>query len=599
LGLLLTVGLLLAGPASASEWRYQEVERVVALSDIHGAYEPMVRTLQNAGVITEELAWSAGKTHLVIVGDILDRGPNSRQAMDLLMALEDEAQAAGGMVHVLIGNHEAMNLLADLRYVAKGEYAAFAAEELPEERERWYADFRKQRAPAGKTDEELRDLFDGSFPDGYFAHRRAFSTDGKYGRWLLEKPIMIVINETAYVHGGVSPMVAELGLDGINDKLREEMIQYVEEMERLYEAGALLPTDNYFEHPQLLTDYLPAVDAQQAVLDAMDVIKELHGTGVYSLSGPLWYRGNVSCNKLIELDRLAVSLNAIGAKRVVIGHTPTGNRRVLERFDGRVVEVDTGMLNSYYRGSGNALVIEAGELSVVGEGGRERAAPAQHPRRVGQRPAGFMTAREIELLLAEGEITDSTVDEAGNRIVTVSDGKQTIKGVFAKRPSKGFYPEVAAYRLDLLLELDMVPVTVRREIGRDQGSLQYLTPGSIDEKRRQEKGYGGSAMCPLTDQWGAMFVFDALIYNDGRFLQTIRYSPDSWQLLLVGHGKSFSTRKGRPKQLEGRDLALGKTWRDTLASMTDDVLGRQFADVLDKRRLAALSKRRDELLAQP
>jgi hypothetical protein len=599
LGLLLTVGLLIAGPASASEWHFQGVDRVVALSDIHGAYEPMVRTLQNAGVITEDLAWAAGRTHLVIVGDILDRGPNSREAMDLLMALEGEAQAVGGMVHVLIGNHEAMNLLADLRYVAKGEYAAFAAEELPEERERWYAEFLQQRAPAGKTDEELRELFDGSFPDGYFAHRRAFSTGGKYGRWLLEKPIMIVINETAYVHGGVSPLVAELGLDGINGKLRKEMIQYVDEMERLYETGALLPTDNYFEHPQLLSDYLPPVDTQQAVLDAMDVIKELNGTGVYGLSGPLWYRGNVACNKLIELDRLALSLDAVGAKRVVIGHTPTGNRRVLERFDGRVVEVDTGMLNSYYRGSGNALVIEAGELSVVGEGGQERAAPAQHPRRVGQRPAGFMTARDIELLLAEGEIADSTVDEAGNRIVTVSDGETTIEGVFAERPSKGFYPEVAAYRLDLLLELDMVPVTVRREIGRDQGSLQYLAPGSIDEKRRHEKGYGGSAMCPLTDQWDAMFVFDALIYNDGRFLQTIKYSPDSWQLLLVGHGRSFPTRKGRPKHLEGRDLALGKTWRDTLASMTDEVLGSQLADVLDKKRLSALSKRRDELLAQP
>ncbi len=145
----------------------------------------------------------------------------------------------------------------------------------------------------------------------------------------------------------------------------------------------------------------------------------------------------------------------------------------------------------------------------------------------------------------------------------------------------------------------MVPVTVRREIGRDQGSLQYLTPGSIDEKRRHENGYGGGAMCPLTDQWNAMFVFDALIFNDGRFLQTIQYSPDSWQLLLVGHANAFLARKGRPRHLEGRDLPLGKTWRDTLASITDDVLVEQLSGVLDKKRLAALSKRRDELLAQP
>jgi hypothetical protein len=596
---LLTVGLLVAGSANASQWHYQGVDRVVALSDVHGAYEPMVRTLQNAGVIDDQLAWSAGDTHLVFVGDILDRGPDSRRAMDLIMALERAAEAAGGMVHVLIGNHESMNLLADLRYVAKGEYAAFADEELPEDRERWFAEFVQRRAPPGKSDQELQELFDASFPMGYFAHRRAFSTDGKYGRWLLQKPIMIVINETAYVHGGVSPMVAELGLDGINGQLREELIRYVDEMELLYDSGALLPTDNYFEHPELVGDYLPPVDTPIAVLDAMEAIKRLNGTGVYSLSGPLWYRGNVSCNKLIELDRLTESLDAVGAKRVVIGHTPTGNRRVLERFEGRVMEVDTGMLNSYYRGSGHALIIESGELSVVGEGGSQTEAPVPHPRRVGQRPAGFLEAREIERLLAEGEITGSAEDSFGNRIVTVTDGAQSIKGVFAKRRSKGFYPEVAAYRLDLLLELDMVPVTVRREIGRDDGSLQYLTPGSIDEKRRNEKGYGGSAQCPLTDQWAAMFVFDALIFNDGRFLQTIQYSPDSWQLLLVGHANAFLARKGRPKHLVDRDLPLGNTWRKTLASITDNVLDRQLADVLDRKRLSALAKRRDELLGQP
>jgi hypothetical protein len=590
---------LVAGSASASEWHYRGVERVVALSDVHGAYEPMVGTLKNAGVIDDDLGWVGRNTHLVVVGDLLDRGPNSRQAMDLLMSLENEARAAGGMVHVLIGNHEAMNLLADLRYVAKGEYAAFAAEESPAERERWLAEFVQRRAPAGKSDEELRELFDSSFPAGYFAHRRAFSADGKYGRWLLQKPIMIVINETAYVHGGVSPMVADVGLDGINGKMREEMVQYVDEMELLYEAGALLPMDNYFEHPQLLSDYLPAVDTQPQVLNAMEVIKRLNGTGVYSQSGPLWYRGNVTCNKLIEVDRLAESLQAVGAKRVVIGHTPTGNRRVLERFDGRVIEVDTGMLNSYYRGSGHALIVEAGELRVVGETSPQAGAPAPHPRRVGQRPAGFMQASEIEALLAEGEIIDSIEDASGKRIVTVSDGRQTIKGIFAKRQSKGFYPEVAAYRVDLLLQLDMVPVTVRRDIGRDKGSLQYLVPGSIDEKRRHENGYGGSAQCPLTDQWDAMFVFDALIFNEGRFLHTIQYSPDSWQLLLVGHANAFLARKGRPKHLVGRDLPLGNTWTDTLASMTDDVLDKQLADVLDRRRLSALSKRRDELLAQP
>ena len=123
--------------AGASDWQYSGAERIVAVSDIHGAYEPLVATLRNAGVVNADLGWAGGATHLVIVGDILDRGPDSRDAMDLLMRLEGEAEAAGGMVHVLIGNHEAMNLVGDLRYVSREEFADFADEESDEERAQW------------------------------------------------------------------------------------------------------------------------------------------------------------------------------------------------------------------------------------------------------------------------------------------------------------------------------------------------------------------------------------------------------------------------------------------------------------------------------
>ena len=74
-------------PVSAlgGQWQYSGVERIVAVSDIHGAYQPLVATLRNAAVLDPDLAWSGGSTHLVIVGDILDRGPDSRDVMDLLM----------------------------------------------------------------------------------------------------------------------------------------------------------------------------------------------------------------------------------------------------------------------------------------------------------------------------------------------------------------------------------------------------------------------------------------------------------------------------------------------------------------------------------
>ncbi len=62
---------------------------------------------------------------------------------------------AGGRVHLLLGNHEVMNLIGDLRYVAVEEYAAFQDFESPERRERWYQQFRVGR-PADADEASLR-----------------------------------------------------------------------------------------------------------------------------------------------------------------------------------------------------------------------------------------------------------------------------------------------------------------------------------------------------------------------------------------------------------------------------------------------------------
>ena len=181
-------------PANADDWRVEGADRVVAISDIHGAYDAMVETLKNVGVIDDQLAWAGGTARLVIVGDILDRGPRSRDVMDLLMRLEDESQAAGGYVHVLIGNHESMNMIGDMRYVSKEEYAAFAADETLEERRRWFQAYLR-RQPMPRDEADLKERFDSTFPAGFFALRRELGPTGKYGQWLLTKPIIAVIDD--------------------------------------------------------------------------------------------------------------------------------------------------------------------------------------------------------------------------------------------------------------------------------------------------------------------------------------------------------------------------------------------------------------------
>jgi len=588
---LLAVLFVIALPARAGEWTFNGIERVVAISDIHGAYGAMVRTLQSAQVLDEALSWSGGQTHLVVVGDILDRGPDSRDAMDLLMRLEDEAASAGGRVHVLLGNHEVMNLIGDLRYVSDEEYAAFAADESEEERERWFKAYSRSRVGDDETIEEHRRVFDKKSPPGFFAHRNAFASEGRYGRWLLSKSIMIVIDGTAFVHGGISTLVGEIGLQGVNETLHDKVAVYVSQVETLVEAGILLPTDRFRDLPALLDGLTATPDGDAAIVAA---VKYLNESEVYAEHGPFWYRGNASCSELIEADRLQMSLQAIGARRVVIGHTPTPGRRVLERLGGRVFEVDTGMLNSYYDGHGNALVITGDDVSVISENGEHWPAPTAHPRDVGNRPVGLDTAA-LEALLATGKALPKGFDAAGRQLVSILNGEHVVNAVFSKRTRRNFYPEVAAYRVDLLLRLGMVPVSVKREFKGVDGSLQFLPAGTIDEAKRRETGIGAS--CPLADQWGAMLVFDALIFNEARFATTISYDRAATNLILTGHSKTFAASKSRPRQLDDVALDVGAAWQEALSSMTDQLLKEQLGDVLDKRRLRALGTRRDALLA--
>lgn len=582
------------------EWRFDDVDRVVAMADVHGAYDAMVATLQNADVLGADLAWIGEKTNLVIVGDILDRGPKSRAAMDLLMRLEGEALAAGGRVHVLIGNHESMILTGDMRYVSKPEYAAFAEDEDPQERARWFDLYVERQGADADT---VRDEFDQTYPPGYFAMRSAFRPDGRYGEWLLQKNIIAVINGTAFVHGGLSPDVAHIGLDGVNQVLQKELVEFTAVLDLLTDSEILLPTDSHYKYEIILNNYMPALSEDPAILHAIDAGVRLSNSEILGVDGPLWYRSNVRCPGIIEEHRLDAALAAIGADRVVVGHTPTPNRKVLQRFDGRLIEIDTGMLNFYYSGIGHALVLDGDLVSVMNQNGVDSHVPMDHPRAVGRRAAG-LTAQKLQTLLETGEIvavnkaTPSIVNTVPRTEVRISDGEHTVNAIFDKRKGKGFYPGVAAYRMDRLLELDMVPVTVKRAVKGREGSLQFLPDNTTDESVRKSSGQGGNSSCPIMDQWAAMYVFDVLIFNEGRTQQRMMYDKSTWSLILSEHDRAFANRKGRPGHLENAGLTVSAGWKNALSEMTDQVLQEEFGDVIDKRRLKALAARRDELIAK-
>src|SRR5450631_294869 len=157
--------LLSAGTAfsQAPSDTFSDIRRVVAFGDIHGDYPRFVELLHTAGLVDSKNAWTGGATPLVLVGDFVDRGDHSAQVMDLLIDLEPQARKAGGQLHALIGNHEAMDLYGDLRYVTKEDFAG-------------YASATKGGARRKNSEDE--------HPLGWAEQRQAFQPDGKYGKWL-------------------------------------------------------------------------------------------------------------------------------------------------------------------------------------------------------------------------------------------------------------------------------------------------------------------------------------------------------------------------------------------------------------------------------
>src|SRR5437773_179694 len=193
-------------------------ERIVAVGDVHGAYDRFVEVLQTAGILDGRLHWAGGRAHLVQLGDVVDRGPDSRKALDLLEGLEDDARHSGGAIHALLGNHEVMRTLGDLRYVTPGEYERFITARSGRVRSDFVA--------AG--DQSLRDQLLKDTPLGFVEMRVAFGSNGHYGKWLRKLDAVVKINGVLFVHGGVSPGIAGMSCDAVNTTVRREITTDIE-----------------------------------------------------------------------------------------------------------------------------------------------------------------------------------------------------------------------------------------------------------------------------------------------------------------------------------------------------------------------------------
>src|ERR1700675_2001895 len=223
-------------------------ESVVAIGDVHGDFDDFVAILRRTGLTDQQNHWTGGKTTFVQVGDQIDRGPKPREVMDLMMALEKEAPQAGGRVVSLLGNHEVMNIMGDLRYVTPANYAGFADSNSDQRQKAGYQQYVKWRNSHPQLLTELPQPMEiteaewmARHPVGFVEHAEAFSPKGIYGKWVRGHAALAAINEVVFLHGGLDPSLAHLKLDTINGHIRDEIKAFDEAKQYLLDKNVILP----------------------------------------------------------------------------------------------------------------------------------------------------------------------------------------------------------------------------------------------------------------------------------------------------------------------------------------------------------------------
>jgi hypothetical protein len=398
-GLALACGLVAAAVAGAQQ-SPPGTGRVVAIGDVHGDFDAFVGILREAQLVDAERRWIGGRASLVQTGDYLDRGDRVRDVLDLLIALEAEARRGGGRVVVLIGNHEAMNMMADVRDVSREAYASFAD---AQSQTRLDAAYEAHVKLATKRREQLERVLPAdaipkvfqpvgraewleSRPPGFVEYVEAFAANGRYGKWLRAREVMTRVGDTVFLHGGLDPARVPRSVDAANTQARREMSRWDRMRNALVSRDLALPWFTFEELVQAAR-----VELDRAIVEAMreeglppgmevppsvtrHPLVELPQIGTWSIldpQGPLWFRGFATWSSEIGAVQLDQLQRRLGPVRFVVGHTVVRTARITPRFDGRVFLIDTGMLQTHYKGRASALEIMGGRHTAIYMGERE------------------------------------------------------------------------------------------------------------------------------------------------------------------------------------------------------------------------------------
>lgn len=363
---LFALSSLLVGRAAYA----QQEQTLVAVGDVHGNFDGLCDILKRVGLINDAHHWSGGQATFVQVGDLVDRGTRERDVLDLMIQLESEAPEVGGQVEALIGNHEIMNIMGDLRYATPQIFATFATPDSEALRKASYEQYLKWQKANGDLLSEMKDpSFSPSeqewlekHPPGFFEQRVAFSRNGVYGKWIREHHAIAIFNSILFLHGGIAPEQSRLTVDQLNSRIRSEVRQWDDAFQYLVDRKLVLPFFTFQETLAIVKGIfaLAAKTRRMAPEEQKEKLAPFLTLGEWlciSQTGPLWYRGYDQWSDDDGAPQADALLRSYKVAAIVVGHTVQKTLSIRARFGGKVFLMDTGMVASA-AGAGRASALQ-------------------------------------------------------------------------------------------------------------------------------------------------------------------------------------------------------------------------------------------------
>ena len=437
---------------------------------------------------------------------------------------------------------------------------------------------------------------------------------------------MVKINGVLFVHGGLTPEVAALGLDQINDRLRKSVRSV---MASGLVLDTLLRTPAGFDEIRGAAAGVLQLAAQGRPVDrrltrSAETLTEEVRSLAFALDGPLWYRGSSLDNERIERERVTTVLARLDARSMVVGHTVTKTGQVSSRFDGRLLRSDVGM---GYGRKGYAVVFEKERISVLDPATRQVSLPFAEPAYGEGWAGGFVHLADavLEQVLREAEVVERTAVSRGGQRAELWELKGEglhLRGLFkdieeekpvaGRASSRRYEHEVAAYKLDRMLDRGLVPVVVLRDGEAGPGALRAVVETALDlvsiRSDQDLQGAGpeetmraivqsyGIGVEELREQVVRARVFDGLIGNQEREDEDKLFVPAEGHVCLVDHEQAFGLSTDLDPALLHPCRPMPADLRNALMMLDAGELRSNVGDYLTEEQIDAVLKRRDRVL---